>query len=208
MTPDLLRRATGCTAANASRFADPIARAFDTWHIDTATRQAAFIAQCAHESMLFSRTVENMNYSAERAYIVFRKYFAGLEDARQFVGNPRGLANRVYGGRMGNVQPDDGWNFRGQGLIHLTGRENVTRYANATQRHEVIDRPHLLQQPLLAADSAGWFWHENGCNALADRAAWELLTKRINGGLNGYSERLALTKKALLALGAVRAPSA
>lgn len=208
MTPDLLRKATGCTAANAARFAEPIERAFDTWRIDTPTRQAAFIAQCAHESQLFSRTVENMNYSAERAYLIFRKYFASLDEARGFARNPQALANRVYGGRMGNVHPNDGWLMRAQGLIGLTGRENITRYANATQRHEVVEQPWLLQQPKYAADSAGWFWYDNSLNALADRGAWELLTRRINGGLNGYSERLALTKRALLALGAVKAPAA
>lgn len=208
MTPDLLRRATGCTPANAARFADPIERAFDTWRIDTPTRRAAFIAQCAHESQLFSRTVENMNYSAERLLVVFRKYFATLDDARAYARNPQAIANRVYGGRMGNTHPNDGWSFRGQGLIHLTGRRNIERYAHATQRFEVIEQPWLLQQPKYAADSAGWFWYDNSLNPLADRAAWELLTKRINGGLNGYSERLALTKRALLAMGAVKAPAA
>lgn len=198
----LLVAATGCTPAAAARFAHHIADACEQYAIDTRAQRAAFVAQCAHESALFTRTVESLRYRPERALEIFRKHFRDLDDARAAVADPRTFANRVYGGRMGNRPgTDDGWNFRGQGLIQLTGRDNVRLYALQTNKWEVLDRPWLLQEPRYAADSAGWFWRSKGCGPLADAGDWRALTQRINGGLNGYAERLALTKRALLAFG-------
>lgn len=48
--------------------------------------------------------------------------------------------------------------------------------------------------------TAADFWDAHGCNALADAGNYERLTKTINGGLNGYPERLALWERAQEAL--------
>ena len=104
----------------------------DNWHsalceilpeygIDTPQRVAAFIAQCAHESGNFRLLKENLNYKAESLVRVFPKYFPNLDIAKQYAHNQEKIANRVYGGRMGNgpEESGDGFRYCGRGLIQL-----------------------------------------------------------------------------------------
>lgn len=202
MSPELLFQCTGCTLLRASTYAPHLARAMARWGIDTPVRQAGFIAQVAHESGLFSRLEENLNYSNTRLTQVWPRRFPTLEAARPFANNPEALANSVYGGRMGNTQPGDGYRYRGRGLKQLTGRDNYTAYARASGT-DVVASPDLLFEPSHAADSAAWFWSANNCNSLADKRDWTALTKRINGGTLGLAERLTLTQRALKALNAL-----
>ena len=86
-----------------------------------------FIAQVAHESARFSRTVENLNYSADGLKLTWPKRF-DTATANVMARNPELIANHVYGGRMGNALDGDGWRFRGRGLIQLTGRDNYKSF--------------------------------------------------------------------------------
>jgi putative chitinase len=56
---------------------------------------------------------------------------------------------------------------------------------------------------MVAARSAGWFWTERRLNPLADSGDMKTLTLRINGGLNGYDDRLALYHQALTVLNSI-----
>ena len=75
--------------------------------------EAHFVAQVLHESCGLGRLVENLNYSAERLCAVWPKRFPNPDRARPYARNPEGLANYVYGGRMGNIDPGDGWRYIG-----------------------------------------------------------------------------------------------
>lgn len=174
--------------------------------IVTAKRAAMFLGQCAVESGCFERLVEDMWYlSAERIHEVYPITIPTIEEARHFVNAPELLANRVYNGKLGNTAADDGWRFRGRGLIQITGRQTYhdcwQAIAPETDFETVF--PDLLTAPRHAALSAVWFWgwsHHGAVNALAD--AWRIgdVTRIVNGGNGELAERVAACGHALTAL--------
>ena len=93
--------------------------------------------------------------------------------------------------------------FKGRGLIQITGRNNYHECGKALGV-DMITNPELLETNDLACRSAAWFWASHGLNDLADKGDFERITKRINGGLNGYQERLAYHARAKMALGVVK----
>jgi putative chitinase len=89
---------------------------------------AAILAEVYHETGGKMQPVEeNLNYSAKRLTQVWPGRFPTLSSAQPYANNPQKLANKVYGGRMGNTGPNDGWLFRGRGLPQITGRDNYRR---------------------------------------------------------------------------------
>jgi len=171
---------------------------FERWNINTPQRQAAFIGQCGHECGNFKILEENLNYSADRLVKIWPKRFTSLEMAQPYNRNPKAIANKVYGGRMGNRDEasGDGWRFRGSGWLQLTGHDNFYHAGKAIGQDFVMN-PDLVRTPEFAAQTAGWFWSTHNCNAKADVKDWTGLTKIINGGVLGLNERIANTNKAL-----------
>lgn len=158
----------------------------------TPIRQAHFLAQVAHESGNLNIVTENLNYSADGLRKVFGKYFPDSKTAERYARQPMWIANRVYAGRMGNGSEasGDGWKYRGAGLIQLTGKNNQQAFANACEKPlEAIG--DYLRSPEGSVHSAVWFWATNGLNRIADRNDLRELTRRINGGYNGYEDRRA-----------------
>jgi len=171
---------------------------FERWGINTAQRQAAFIGQCGHECGNFRILEENLNYSADRLVKIWPKRFTSIEMAQPYNRNPKAIANKVYGGRMGNRDEasGDGWRFRGSGWLQLTGHDNFYHAGKAIGQDFVMN-PDLVRTPEFAAQTAGWFWSTHNCNAKADVKDWTGLTKIINGGVLGLTERVINTNKAL-----------
>lgn len=170
MTPSDLRSILPTAGQRADVFAIPLSDAMAEFGIDTPARQAAFIAQIGHES-------GSLRYVQEIA------------------------SGDAYEGRrdLGNTQPGDGRRYKGRGLIQITGRTNYAACSKALLGDDqaLIDEPERLCEPALAARSAAWFWKAHGLNELADAGDFERITRRINGGLNGEQERLALWHRAL-----------
>ncbi len=185
------------------KWLDPLNKTFEKYEINTPTRQAAFIGQCGHESASFKVLEENLNYSAKGLVATWPSRFPNLEYAAEYERKPERIANKVYGGRadLGNTEDGDGWKFHGRGLIQLTGRSNYTVCGLALGK-PFSELPELVLEPENAALSAGWFWNKRGLNTVADDQNWELLTKRINGGLHGLQDRIDRTHKAMDILGA------
>jgi len=92
--------------------------------IVTPARICHFLAQCFVESSGFTDAEEDLSYSAKRLTQVWPKRFPTIESAQPYARNPEALANKVYGGRMGNTESGDGWKYRG-GLKQLTGKDNA-----------------------------------------------------------------------------------
>ena len=169
---------------------------------ESPLRVAHFMAQMLHESGALTVQFENLNYSAERLPKVWPKRFQpiGPLDPVAFAYNPDKLANVVYGGRMGNVAPDEGFKFRGRGLLQLTGKDSYIA-ATTILRRSFPDAPDFTSDPD-AVTSAEWClkvaaaeWFAKGCNDRADQDAINAITKAINGGLIGLVERIEWYKR-------------
>jgi putative chitinase len=141
------------------KFIQPLNQAMQEFEINTPQRMRMFLAQIGHES-------------GELRYV--RELASG-----------EAYENRID---LGNTEPGDGVRYKGRGLIQLTGRHN---YAEVSKALDVpaLSNPELLETPLLAARSAGWFWNKHNLNALADLGKFDAITRRINGGLNGKKDR-------------------
>ena len=174
MTLDQLRAAMPSSGKRAEIFLAPLNAAMEEFEINTPIRQAAFLAQIAHES-------GSLRYVRELAS------GAAYDTGR--------LAER-----LGNTPEDDGdgERYRGRGLIQITGTANYSACSAALygDSQHLLDHPELLELPDAAARSACWFWHSRGLNELADNGDFTKITKRINGGLNGYDDRFAYWTRA------------
>jgi putative chitinase len=185
----------------------------DTWYtalmevlpkygINTPRRIAHFVSQCAHESNNFRSLEENLNYSADALARVFPRYFgAGKRDATAYARNPEKIANYVYmdefrTAKMGNVNPGDGWRFRGRGLKQLTGRDNYTRFGKSVGMTAEQAADYVATEKG-AIESACWFWDTNKLNTIADTDDVVLMTRRINGGNIGLEDRQQRYNRAL-----------
>lgn len=166
-----LARCLGLKIEIATKWAAPVSNAMGEFDILNGLRQSAFLAQICHESGAFRYT-------------------------REIWGPTKAQERYEIRADLGNIERGDGVRFLGRGLIQITGRANYRECGNALGI-DLIGNPSLLEQPDNAARSAGWFWHARNLNALADAQKFELITRRINGGLNGQPERLALYQKCI-----------
>jgi putative chitinase len=159
-----------------------------------------FLAQAAHESSSFNRLEENLNYTAERLVEVWPRRFPSITVAAQYARAPHKLADFVYGGRMGNVKPGDGWLYRGRGIPMVTGLENYQKVAKLLNDPSIVKCPDKLQTRATAALAGAAWWASNPkLNELADDttadndyADFLSITRIINGGLTGLTERSKL----------------
>jgi putative chitinase len=164
------------------------------FQIDSALRLAHFLAQCGHESGGFRLTKENLNYSAKGLNGIFKKYFPTLESALPYERKPEKIANKVYGGRMGNgpEASGDGAKFCGRGYIQLTGKDNYTAFGKSIGE-DVCANPQVVAEKY-ALLSAAWFFSKNGLHKMADGGATDAvvtsITKRVNGGTIGLPDRI------------------
>jgi predicted chitinase len=190
----------GVSSENAEKYLAPLNEAMEAHRIDTPLRIAHFLAQIVHESAHMKYSSENLNYSASGLRKVFGKYFPTTALANAYARQPRKIASRVYANRMGNGDElsGDGWTYRGRGLMQLTGKNNYRAFSEWLGQ-DVVSQPDRVANEF-AAHSAVYYWTANGLNRYADRDDLTTITKRINGGLNGYKDRLYLLGKAKKAL--------
>lgn len=167
---------------------------FPDYRVNSPLRISHWLAQFGVESRSFTAFEEDLSYSADRICAVWPSRFPSPSLAAPFAHNPEALANRVYGGRMGNNEDDDGWTYRGRGP-GLTGRAN---YAACEVRTglPLVECPELASKPenfvLIACD----FWAQHGCNEMADQDDLKGITRAINGGYNGLADRARMLTRA------------
>jgi len=152
------------------KFIEPLNHTLDEFSLNTPARIRMFLAQIGHES-------GQLRYVKELA------------------------SGEAYEGRkdLGNTSPGDGVRYKGRGLIQITGKRNYVLCSLALGL-PLLEKPELLEEPENACRSAGWFWYNNNIGTLADLGLFEQVTRRINGGLNGYADRYKLYQRALEAI--------
>jgi len=168
---DLMAIVPTLSMAEATEIAPYLDSAMAEASINTPLRQAAFIAQIAHESMGFKAMEELASGDA----------YEGRTD-------------------LGNTQEGDGRRFKGRGFIQLTGRANYTQCGKDLGL-DLVGQPELAAQLSNAARVAAWFWTTRDLNTLADSGAFDKITQRINGGQNGAAERREYYARAKQVLG-------
>lgn len=160
-------------AARVDTFLPFLNTAMLDYEIVGPLRISAFLAQIAHES-------GEMRYVEEIA------------------------SGEAYEGRkdLGNIHAGDGVKFKGRGLLQITGRANYERCSEALFGNDILlQTPELLAQPKHASLSAGWFWSTRQLNQLADLEDFRGITRKINGGYNGYPARVSYYERAKMVLG-------
>jgi putative chitinase len=164
--------------------------------INTPVSLAHFLSQCAHESGGFKITTENLNYSKEGLMKIFHKYFPTEQLASQYARQPKKIANKVYGNRMGNGNEasGEGWKYRGRGYIQITGKNNYQEFSKSIGE-DVLSNPDLVSTKYPMVSSA-WFFSKNclgKCTDSSDKSVTNV-TRCVNGGENGLIDRLKYFK--------------
>lgn len=155
----------------------------ENYQINTDQRIACFLGQTAYESTGF-------------------KYTQEIASGREYEGRAD----------LGNTEQGDGVKFKGRGLIQVTGRDNYKACSLALfGDNRLLTNPDLLVAPQFACMSAGWYWSSRDLNDLADRIipgnlalftkTYKAITRKINGGLLGYDDRVTYYDRAMAALG-------
>lgn len=157
------------------RYRAAVVAACERFGIDTPERIAAFLAQVSHESggLLFLQEIWGPTPAQER--------YETRSD-------------------LGNVLSGDGYRFRGRGPLQITGRYNYAR-AGAALGLPLESEPELLAEIENGMAAAAWFWARANLNELADQAAFDRITRTINGGLNGLPDRIRRWNKTRVILG-------
>lgn len=154
-----------------------------------------FLAQVLHESAMLERMEEGLTYTkATRLCQVWPKRFPTETAAAPYVRNPRALANKVYGGRLGNTGPDDGWLYRGSGPIQVTGKANFAALEAVTGL-PLVANPDLLRRPGPEALRCciAW-WEGNVPDAVMGNV--RKVRRAVNGGEIGLEDTARLTNVA------------
>lgn len=200
MTPELIAACTGGSLYLSTRYWGCLLATMTEFEINTLTRQAAFLAQIGHESegLLFFKELWGANPSESQARYerdITVPWPSSPAESREEAFKVNRLAYM-----LGNSEPGDGKRFMGRGPIQITGRRNYG-VMGPKLGLDLIQFPTLIEDSMHACRSAGAFWQWKDCNDFADSNDFIGLTRRINGGTNGLTDRLARWAKAKAALG-------
>lgn len=204
--PQIRRIMTGAKSENITAFVKAFNKYSDQFGITSKQRAIHFISQVAVESDQLNAIEENLNYSAEGLMKTWPSRFTA-EKAKEYARQPQKIANYVYANRMGNGDEasGDGWRYKGRGLIMLTGKSQYLNYEKSGLCNgKLTENPEWLAKYPGALKSAMWYWKTNGLNEIADRddggtageSVCMTISKKVNGGNNGLSQRLYFWRQA------------
>jgi putative chitinase len=179
-------------------WAEKMMQILPDYSINNNLRLAHFLTQICHESNYCQELSENLNYSSLSLLKIWPKYF-NSDLANKYgrnnnhPANQQAIANIAYANRLGNNNEasNDGYKYRGRGLIQVTGKTNYMQLSqDLFTDNRLLDNPDLLiTNKEISIKSACWFWQKNNLNVLADQENIVAITKIINGGQNGLEHR-------------------
>lgn len=187
--------AMGVKAATADTWAPAFSRQFDPALFSKGMDDVlAITPQVLHETQLLERMEENLNYSAARLCQVWPSRFPTTLDAARYAYNPQALAERVYGGRMGNIVPGWAWMYRGVGPMMFTGYDTMVLLERITSGtgdyQDYTVNPEVLAMPNFGLAAARRWWeHQIPDGHLSDQVK---VRRRVNGGAIGLEHCLQL----------------
>jgi predicted chitinase len=149
------------------------------FEINTELRVAAFLAQIAHESGEFKYMEEIWGPTTAQ-----KNYEPTTHKSQE----------------LGNTSTGDGKRYKGRGPIQITGKANYKKYGDILAI-DLVNHPEKAASPEIAFRIAGSFWKTHGLNELADHESFEVITRRINGGINGLEDRRKYYDRAKKVLG-------
>jgi putative chitinase len=176
MTEEQLRKIAPYASEENIKIYTPLLNKWMPYYsINTKLRQAAFLSQVIHETGSF-RYMEEIATGSE--------YDTGKMAVR-----------------LGNTpeRDGDGERYKGKGGLQITGKDNYEAVSKGLGV-DFVSHPELLKEPNYAVQSACWWWNQHGLNLLADKKDFKGITKKINGGYNGYLDRLMYYRRALTVL--------
>lgn len=184
--------------AALAEWVEPTRLACARWGIDTIRELASFLANINIESAGLTRLTESLNYSTDALIAKFGRHRISVADAKRYgrnsahPANQEMLANLLYGGEfgrknLGNTQPGDGWRFKGYGPKQITGRANMSAFAE-TMGITLDEAPDFLRTKIGGMMGAGWFWKSHDLDAKAATPGVEDDRRAINGGTFGLAQ--------------------
>ncbi|MBP0630869.1 glycoside hydrolase family 19 protein [Cupriavidus sp. AcVe19-1a] len=188
-----------------------------SYEVNTKKRIAHFLSQAAHESGFRIRE-EGLNYSATQMRKTFgckggpKNYDAKCDDCTKgrirdklwsqesyYAHNPDHLASYVYANRMGNGDESsgDGFKYRGRGILQVTGKNGYQSFQDEHNLRFPEDQQDFISHPESISTNIGYgiesgfvFWSRNHLNSVAESGSVQDVTQIVNGGQNGYADRL------------------
>ena len=166
-------------------------------------RLAHFLTQVLHETGGLTVLQESMRYRAARIVEIFGAHRSSAritpDEAARLAGDERALAMRAYGGgsllgkKLGNTRPEDGWDFRGAGLLQITGRSCWARVGKRLGV-DLVGDPSLALDPRYILEIAAIYWTSESAtgrnlNDVADTGDIVAVSRGVNGGTNGLADR-------------------
>lgn len=185
-------------SGDAVKVKEAMIKMMPKYGINTANQQAALLGNVEHESG-FQPISENLNYKPATMVKLWPNRFSNIQAATEVASKgPEGIANSIYGGRMGNTGPTDGWDYRGRGPIQITGKSNYAAIGKIIGKDIVEDPDKLITDPTTSAESALAYWSMNPqLGKQADAGNFMKVRQLINGGNIGADAAISSTMEYL-----------
>jgi putative chitinase len=203
--------------AKIDAIAETSEEVFEEFGIDDPTVVAHLMGNISHENGAGTIVRESGAYRPARLVQIFgapqSSAAVTIEEAEALQGHPEAIFERVYNlpkspklaKMLGNHEPGDGFKFRGNGDLQLTGRESHARIGKMIGV-DLVGNPDQLEDPKISFRVACAEFAALGCIPWAKADNVTKVRRLVNGGTNGLDEVGVWIRKWKEALPDIEAP--